>query len=87
MPRRKGFIIANEREEFVWKLGVVDGLPIVRWASSPSQAMIFETQEPCQRVMMALASLYSGRFWEMTIRETETQLVLGCDCEVLPPWF
>lgn len=85
--KREGFIIANEHEEFVAGLKVLDGLPFVLWSDLLSQAMIFESQELCQEVLVTLASLYSGRFWEMTIKETETQLILGCDCELLPSWF
>lgn len=88
LKMKNGFIIANEYEQFVSRLKVVDGLPLVGWSSLLSQAMVFKNQELCRKVMMALISIGTNySLWEMAIRETKSRLYLVSSCEVNPPWF
>jgi hypothetical protein len=83
---KSGYIIANEHEEFVAALKLGDGFKIAAWSPSPSKALVFRTKEHCIKAMMDIGTdKYS--LWEMTIKETKTQFIVGCSCDVFPPWF
>ncbi len=86
MSKRKGFIIANEHEEFVAGFKEDNGFQVVGWTPLLSFAMVFRTRKHCRKSIMSIAT---GKYslWEMELYETKDRLILGCDCEVLPPWF
>jgi len=86
MQRRKGFIIGNEHEEFVAGFKQDSGSQVVVWTSLLDLALVFRTRVHCRKAMMSIGTdNYS--LWELELYETKKQLVLACDCEVLPPWF
>lgn len=83
---KKGFIIANQNEEFVADVKFGNGFHSVAWSIKPGLAMVFPSSSKCRKVMKRIASP-KYNLWEMTIMETETQYIVGCSCSVNPPWF
>jgi hypothetical protein len=83
---KKGFIIANQHEEFVSDLKFGEGFQSIAWSTKPGMAMVFQSRSKCRKVMKRIASpKYS--LWELTIIETASQFIVGCQCSINPPWF
>lgn len=83
---KSGYIIANQYAEFLQSYSSNSGIDSLVWTMIPGNALIFKSQIKCHHVMKQLSdSKYS--LWEISLTETDKQFIVGCSCEVLPPWF
>jgi hypothetical protein len=81
-----GFVIANEREEFLSRYAVTrHGSPVLVWSSSILRAQLFKRRNDARRVLKNLK--IGRRLWLFTLLNTPGHLVLTSDELDLPPWF
>ncbi len=83
--KKIGYVIVNEREEFLHKYQI-DGFTIARlWSKAPGLSHIFQTRSQAAKVVKKLE--IPGKAWVMQLAETSTKYILICDREVRPKWL
>lgn len=81
-----GYVIANDREEFLSRYTVTrHGSPVLVWTSSILRAQLFSRRNDARRVLKKLK--VSRRLWLFTLLNTPGHLVLTSDESDLPIWF
>lgn len=81
-----GYIIANQYAEYLQEFHLGADFDSLAWTMSPGRALVFKSRSKCHRVMKRMADP-KYQLWEMSLTETKDQFIVGCSCEVLPPWF
>jgi hypothetical protein len=83
---KKGYVIANQNEEFVHEIQTAPGYLKTGWSKKPDFAKVFETRSKCRKAIKLLQSP-KYKLWELGILETENQYILSCQSTERPPWF
>lgn len=85
---KKGFIIANENEEFVSSFKNLDGSFLVLWCSLPGDAQVFTTTSLCRHAMKLIHKNFEKYdLWELGIFENERNFLVTSNCSKNPPWW
>jgi hypothetical protein len=83
--KKIGYVVMNDREEFLQHRAVIDGATMCVWGKNPEKAMIYKNRNHAGKV--AKNSLDDKRQWVLQIAENSKQFLVIADIRNAPPWF
>lgn len=83
--RKLGFIIANDREEFLADYQETEELSSRSWSRIPDFSKVFRKRENAISVVKNLPDTY--KYWVLNLYETESQFSVAYEGNDPPPWI
>jgi hypothetical protein len=81
-PRKLGYVVANDREEFLVYIGGSPGVSNRTWSLNPAMARIY-TRSDAVRIARELGVSY----WSLEISETASQYIVTGNGNNSPEWL
>lgn len=82
--KRKGYVIANENEEFLAEWKESDLGRLLKWSQTPEFALIFHDKKHAKK---AIDKLTDKKLWILVLLENKKQYAVGSDEEDKPHWL
>jgi hypothetical protein len=82
--KKKGYIIANENEEFLAEWQENELTRLTKWAKTPELALIFHKKNYAEKVINAMPD---KKLWICELLENKRQLAVACEYEDAPEWL
>lgn len=79
-----GFVIANEREEFLLRSRFNQDSSCLVWSKTLSMVKVFQSRREALRIV---SKLRRRGLWVFGLFDVDDKLILATDDFVLPSWF
>lgn len=79
-----GFVIANEREEFLLRSRFKQDSSFLVWSKTLSMVQVYQSRREALRI---ISRLKRGGLWVFGLFDIDDKFILASDDFVLPPWF
>lgn len=82
--KKKGYVIANENEEFLAECKENDLGRLIKWALTPELALVFQDKKYAEKT---INQIQDKKLWVLTLFENKKQLAVGTEEEDKPHWL
>ena len=85
--KKKGFVIANDKEEFLAEFKHNADYSLRKWAITPELALVFHSRLKAQEAVKNIQDDVNYRLWILELFDMGKQLAVGTEDEDKPDWL